>query len=164
MFFTSVTNMEYTNYANFNVVTVTGRIVRSGIANGQYGEFLSVQIATTLTKDGQTAKVTFTDTGSLKSLFEAGHLGTGRQVTVTGHLAEIKSTYEENGETVLSTWPELHLANVQILDGGLGAKPKSDTGATNKRVVVKRKVAGADAPAPVDQAPAMAGTTEEMPY
>ena len=153
---------DYTNYANFNVVTVTGRIVRSGIANGKYGEFLSVQMATTLTTDGQTAKVTFTDTGSLKKLFEAGHLGQGRQITLTGHLAEIKSTYEENGETVLATWPELHLTNVQILDGGLGAKPKSGTeGATNKRVVVKRKVAGAEAPAPVDQAPKVEA---EMPY
>jgi len=155
--------MEYTNYASFNCVNFAGRIIRSGLFKGQYGEFLSVQLASTLTKDGQVAKITFTakEGEAVFKMFENGLLDKGRQVTLTGHLAGIEATYEENGETLLSSWPELKLTNVTILDGGLGAKPASQTTKGAKTVVVKRKVASSEAPAPVDEAPKV---TAEMPY
>ena len=150
---------DYTNYAQFNTVTFTGRIVRSGIHTGQNGEFLSVQVASTMTNDGQTAKVSFTDNAGLLSLFKLGHLDKGRQITLTGHLSQVKATYtDSDGNEVLSDWPELCLTGVQIPTGGLGPKPNADRPASKAgKVVIKRKgTAPTEQAAPVDAAP--------MPY
>ena len=132
---------EFTNYAQLNTVTVTGRIVRSGVHTGQNGEFLSVQVAHTMTTDGQTAKVSFTDNAGLLSLFKLGYLDKGRLVTLTGHLSQVKATYTDaNGDEVLSDWPELCLTGVQIPTGGLGPKPNADRPASKAgKVVIKRK-------------------------
>ena len=152
---------QYTNYAQMNAMTVTGRIIRSNAVDGKNGEFLSVQVASTLTTDGQTMKITFTDNAGLLSLFKLGHLDKGRMVTLTGHLAEIKATYTNDaGEEVLSDWPEVVMTGVVIPTGGLGPKPADKTIAKRGKVIVKRSVAKSDAAAPVDAAPAV----EEMPY
>ena len=147
--------MEFTNYAQFNTMTVTGRIVRSTAVNGQNGEFLSVQVASTMTNDGQTMKVSFTDNAGLLSLFKLGHLDKGRLVTLTGHMSQIKASYTNaNGDEVLSDWPEVVLTGVQIPTGGLGPKPNADRTATKAgKVIVKRTVSKSDVEAPIDAAP-----------
>ena len=147
--------MEFTNYASFNTCTFAGRIVRSTLVNGKNGEFVSVQVASTMTTDGQTAKVSFTDNQGLLSLFKLGHLDKGRMVTLTGHLSEIKASYTNaDGEEVLADWPELVMTGVQIPTGGLGPKPNADRPVTKAgKVVIKRSGAKPEEAAPVDAAP-----------
>ena len=148
-------HMEFTNYAQMNTLCVTGRIVRSGVHAGPKGEFLSVQVASTMTNDGQTMKVSFTDNAGLLSLFKLGHLDKGRLVTLTGHMSQIKASYTNaNGDEVLSDWPEVVLTGVQIPTGGLGPKPNADRTATKAgKVIVKRTVSKSDVEAPIDAAP-----------
>ncbi len=119
----------YTNYAQFNTVTVTGRIFHSEVPKGR--DFLSVSVISTLTKDGQEVEFTFTNNNGLKALFEKGFLNKGRVVTITGHIATCGETYTKGGETLLKRRPEIHMTGVQILDGGLGADPSKKTKAAN---------------------------------
>ena len=140
----------YTNYAQFNTVTVTGRIFHSEVPKGR--DFLSVSVISTLTKDGQEVEFTFTNSNGLKSLFEKGFLSKGRVVTITGHIATCGETYQKDGETHLRKRPQIHMTGVQILDGGLGPAPIKDSEAkpvaSGRRVITHKT-------APVDATPAL---------
>ena len=143
-----------TNYSQFNALTVTGRIVRSAAVDGANGRFLAVELASTATKDGQVIKYTFTNNNGLLSLFDKGHLDKGRQLTVTGHIAEITSVYtDKNGDAVLMDWPEVKLIGATVLEGGLGAKPAADTAA--KPAAKTRVVRRPKQDTPVDATPAL---------
>ena len=147
---------QMTNYSQFNALTVTGRIVRSAAVDGANGRFLSVELASTATKDGQVVKYTFTNNNGLLSLFDKGHLDKGRQLTVTGHIAEVVAVYtdKKTGETVLMDWPEIKLIGATVLEGGLGAKPASDSAVkpAAKTRVVRRP---SQQETPVDETPAL---------
>ena len=144
---------EYTNYASFNTFTVQGRIFHSEVKTGQYGDFLSVNVISTLVKDGAEVIITFTDNADLLSLAQKGHLDKGRMVTVTGRLNGVSEVYtNKQGEPQQRRRPEIAMKQVSILDGGLGAKPREEgrTTVTPNQVVNAVK---ADAEVAVDQAP-----------
>jgi len=140
----------YTNYAQFNTVSVTGRIFHSEIVN-KNGGFLSVSVISTLSEDGQEVEFTFTNSNGLMALANKDGLPNGRIVTLTGHITTCSETYEKNGETLLLKRPKIHMTGVQILDGGLGPIPNKEvSNASNnvRKVSIKKS-------APVDAAPEM---------
>ena len=61
--------MTQTRYANFNALTVTGRIFNAEVVEGASGDFLSVSVISTATKDGEDLVYTFTNNNGLLSLF-----------------------------------------------------------------------------------------------
>ena len=140
----------YTNYAQFNTVSVTGRIFHSEIVE-KNGGFLSVSVISTLSEGGQEVEFTFTNSNGLMALANKGGLPNGRIVTLTGHITTCSETYEKNGETLLLKRPKIHMTGVQILDGGLGPIPNKEvSNASNnvRKVSIKKS-------APVDAAPEM---------
>ena len=140
---------DYTNYASFNTFTVQGRILHSEVKTGQYGDFLSVSAISTLVRDGAEVTITFTDNAGLLALAQKGHLDKGRQVTLTGRLGGVSETYiNKQGEVQMRQRPEITMTQVSILDGGLGAKPRSTM--TPNQVV---RGAKAEAQPEVDAAP-----------
>jgi len=143
----------YTNYAQFNTVSVTGRIFHSEIVN-KNGGFLSVSVISTLSEDGQEVEFTFTNSNGLMALANKGGLPNGRIVTLTGHITTCSETYEKNGETLLLKRPKIHMTGVQILDGGLGPIPNKDVNIASNNV---RKVSTKKS-APVDSTPEMVGS------
>ena len=157
---------EYTNYAQFNVLSVTGRISSARVVQYDGSEFLSVNVITTLTKDGQEMDVVFTNGNGLLALHKKGFFGSGRQVTLTGHITEVSQYYtkaDENGvvEAFPRKRPQVKMNAVQVLDGGLGPTPKKD-GAANQ-VVPAKITFKTDSPAPaVDKTPVM--TAEEAGF
>jgi len=140
----------YTNYAQFNTVSVTGRIFHSEIVN-KNGGFLSVSVISTLSEDGQEVEFTFTNSNGLMALANKDGLPNGRIVTLTGHITTCSETYEKNGETLLLKRPKIHMTGVQILDGGLGPIPNKEVSNASNNV---RKVSTKKS-APVDAAPGM---------
>jgi len=110
-------------YAQFNAITVTGRIFHAEIPKGR--DFLAVTVISTLENDGQSINFTFNNSNGLKALFEKGFLAVGRTVTITGHVNRVAETYEKDGKLLMKARPEIHLKGVQILDGGLGPMPKA---------------------------------------
>jgi len=135
---------ELRNYAQMNTFTVQGRVLNAEVVLGQYGDFLAVTVITTGETDGQEFTVKFNDSGSILGLQKAGWLPSGRMVTVTGHIASIRETYEKDGNINLLKRPELKLTSVIIPDGALGPMPKDKMPTTVNQVVSQ---------APVDAAP-----------
>ena len=116
---------EMTSYSQFNSLTITGRVFNAEIVRTASGEFLSVSVISTLMKDGPEMVVTFTNSNGLMGLYNSGWLPVGRQVTLTGHIADTKFVYTDKTGTVRTLKrPELKLVNAQIMEGGLGAMPK----------------------------------------
>lgn len=118
---------NYTNYANFNALTVTGRVSDLKILKGQYGESLVVTMITTLETDGAETNVLFTNKNGLMTMFKNGNLEVGRQLTVTGHIKSIEQVYTDKGGAVrMLKRPRVSLKQAQVLDGGLGPAPKKE--------------------------------------
>jgi len=117
---------EYTNYAQFNQFTATGRISHAEVVPMESGEFLSVSIITTLMKDGPEVEITFTNSNGLLALNKKGYFGKGREVTITGHVASVEQTYldKKSGQTMMKKRPEIHLIGANVPEGGLGRMPK----------------------------------------
>tara|TARA_B100000427_G_scaffold328911_1_gene343268 strand:+ start:4293 stop:4868 length:576 start_codon:yes stop_codon:yes gene_type:complete len=121
----------FKNYADFNTVTVTGRIHNAEIPQGR--DFLAVTVITNLETEGGQMTVTFNNSNGLKSLFEKGFLPVGRVVTVTGRINGVTEVYQDNnGDLLTLKYPRIHLTGVQILDGGLGPMPESSRNASRK--------------------------------
>ena len=119
---------DYTNYANFNALTVTGRVMDLKVLKGQYGESLVVTMITTLETDGEETNVVFSNKNGLMTMYKNGKLDTGRQLTVTGHISKIEQVYTDKGGAVrLLKRPRLSLKQAVVLDGGLGPAPKKET-------------------------------------
>ena len=135
---------ELRNYAQMNTFTVQGRVLNAEEVEGKYGNFLSVTVITTGETDGQEFTVKFNDSGSILGLQKAGWLPSGRMVTVTGHIASIRETYEKDGQINLLKRPEVKLTSVIIPDGALGPMPKEKMPNTVNQVVSQ---------APVDKTP-----------
>ena len=119
---------EYTNYAQFNSITVTGRISNAEIVTRDGSEFLSVTVISTLVKDGKAVNFTFTNSNGLLSLFKKDGLPKGREITFTGHIKDVTEVYFDKklGQTKLLSRPRISLDGVMIPDGGLGRMPKSE--------------------------------------
>ena len=116
-----------TRYAQFNALTVTGRIFNAEIAtNPKNGEqFLSVSVISTAMKDGADLVYTFTNNNGLMGLYNKGYFCAGRQVTITGHIANVSEVYTtKTGEVRLRKRPEIKLVGVTVLEGGLGPMPQ----------------------------------------
>ena len=144
-------NAQYKVYAQFNSFTVNGRILASEIVSRPEKDFLSVTLITAPADDSEGLTVTFTDSNGLMKLAKAGGLPVGRMVTLTGHIHSVHETYldKKSGEMVLLKRPRIHLRDVAIPTGGLGATPRKEENAirpTAGTVVAKRVVADATPP------------------
>ena len=118
--------MAQTQYASFNSLTVTGRIASSDVVARPDGDFLSITIYSTCSKNGETLAYSFTNSNGLLALARTGALPVGREVTLTGHINGIRTAYKaKDGSVKLLKKPEVKLTSVQILDGGLGRMPQS---------------------------------------
>ena len=145
---------QYTNWANHNVFTFTGRVMDAHLIDGQYGESLSVTMITTLETDGAEMNVQFTNKNGLMTMFKNGNLVTGMVLTATGHISKVEQVYVDkaDGATKLLKRPRLTLKAATVFDGGLGPKPKKEAMPSTPNQVI--------ATAPVDPTP----STEEIPY
>ena len=115
-------------YAQFNVLTITGRVSHAEVVEGKYGEFLAVTVLTELVNDGKTVAVQFNNTNGLLGMVKKGHELKGRLVTVTGHLEGFTELYfdKKAGKTKRLQRPRLNLGQAQVLPGGLGAGKKRE--------------------------------------
>ena len=116
------------SYAQFNTLTITGRVYHTEIVNGQYGEFLAVTLMTELQDDGNSVCVQFNNTNGLLALAKKGWLNKGRRVTVTGHLKSFTELYfnKQLGKTKRLKNARLVLDKAVVFDGGLGPAKKAD--------------------------------------
>ena len=160
---------QMTAYAQFNSLTLTGRVFATKVVEGKNGQFLAVTLITNIAND-RSVTVTFNDSEGIMKLEANGKLPIGRIVTIQGTLDGVRETYVKNGEPVMLTRPEIKLVGTSIPRGGLGALPKSAQ--NTKRVIAGTPVkvgtpvsdltpesdysdSSADAAvAPVDEAPA----------
>ena len=124
--------MAQTRYASHNVLTVTGRIYNAEIVDGKDGKFLSVSVISTCTKDGEDVVYTFNNSNGLMTLHSKGQFNKGREVTVTGHIAGIRTAYRtKDGAVKLLKTPEVRLLGAVVLEGGLGRLPQDTTKSEN---------------------------------
>ena len=115
-------------YAQFNTLTITGRVSHTELVESKNGEFLAVTLLSDLKDDGSAVAVTFNTSNGLMSLSKKGFLNNGRMVTVTGHLDSFTELYFDAklGKTRRLKRAKLHLVQAQVLAGGLGPAKKSD--------------------------------------
>ena len=142
-------SQQYTNWANHNVLTFSGRVMDAHLISGKYGESLSVTMITTLETDGAEMNVQFTNKNGLMTMFKNGNLVTGMMLTVTGHVSKVEQVYVDkaDGNTKLLKRPRLTLKAATVFDGGVGPKPKKEVMPSTPNQVI--------ATAPVDAAPAL---------
>ena len=116
------------SYAQFNSLTITGRVSHAELVEGKYGEFLAVTLLTELKDDASAIAVQFNNTNGLLSLYKSGWLNNGRSVTVTGHLESFTELYfdKKSGKTKRLQRPRLQLSKAVVFDGGLGPAKKAD--------------------------------------
>ena len=119
---------EQRTYAQFNSLTITGRVSHAELVEGQYGEFLAVTLLTELKNDATAVAVQFNNTNGLLSLYKSGYLNNGRLVTVTGHLESFTELYfdKKSGKTKRLQRPRLQLSKAVVFDGGMGPGKKAD--------------------------------------
>ena len=115
-------------YAQFNTMTITGRVSHTELVKSKTDEFLHVRLLSDLKDDGEAVAVTFNTSNGLMSLSKKGFLNNGRMVTVTGHLDSFSELYfdAKMGKTRRLKRAKLHLVQAQVLSGGLGPAKKSD--------------------------------------
>ena len=151
------------SYADFNNITVAGRVSNVDIVTGQYGEFLAVTVLSNVGND-DAVSIIFNDSKGLLALHKSGWLPVGRQVTLVGRLRGISETYtdKQSGETVMRKRPQIELEEVSIPKGGLGAMPlEKAPGAAPKRGMVVTRPASNEAP--VDETPELVAAAPK-PY
>ena len=115
-----------TAYAQFNSLTLTGRVFATKVVDGKNGKFLAVTLITNIAND-RSVTVTFNDSQGIMALEANGKLPVGRIVTIQGTLDGISETYIKDGAPVMRKRPEVKLVGTSIPRGGLGAMPKSAT-------------------------------------
>ena len=120
--------MSKSSYAQFNTLTITGRLSHAELVNGQYGEFLAVTLLTELVDEASAVAVQFNTTNGLLSLYKKGWLTNGRRVTVTGHLESFTELYldKKTGKRRMLQRPRLQLSKAVVFDGGLGPAKKEE--------------------------------------
>ena len=117
-------------YAQFNTLTITGRLSHAEMVENNGNSWGAVTLLTELQDDGTTVAVTFNTTNGLMSLYKSGWLNNGRRVTVTGHLASFAQVYlDKAGTPQVLKRPRLHLTKAVVFEGGLGPAKKEDSSA-----------------------------------
>ena len=119
---------SYKTYAQFNTITITGRLSHAEVVEGNNGDYLAVTLISELTDGSEGVAVQFTTSNGLMSLFNSGYLNKGRMITVTGHLNKFEETYfnKKTGKRAILQRPRLTLGQAQVLHGGLGAGAKRE--------------------------------------
>ena len=113
----------YPNFKDFNQVVVEGRVQHSEVKAGEYGEYVSVTVITTLKDGEQGIAVTFRSSNGILKLAKGGHLMNGRRVHITGQISGFNTHYvNKDGVIVQLTRPRMDLTSPALT---LGAKPKS---------------------------------------
>jgi hypothetical protein len=117
-----------TSYAQFNTLTITGRVNHAEIVTGQYGEFLALTLLSELVSDAEPIAIKIRSNNGLMKAFHNGNLPNGRRLTVTGHLSGMSELFlnKTTGKRAVRKRPEISMTNVVIMDGGYGPKPKAD--------------------------------------
>ena len=128
------------SYSNFNSCTFQGRIFDATIAEGKYGEFVSITVITNLSDDTDGVTVTFNNSNGLLTLAKKGYLTKGRMVHITGHISGVTEVYEKDGVTQLLKRPRLSL-DPNTAQMVLGATAKAD--ASERGVVTVKRTADA---------------------
>jgi hypothetical protein len=114
-------------YAQFNTLTVTGRIFHAEIAYKDGSEFVAVSVISTASNDGADIEYKFNNSNGLMNLFKKGYFCEGRQVTITGHIKDVSAYWITNaGEIRPLKRPAIQLSGVNVLDGGLGPMPNAE--------------------------------------
>lgn len=154
-----MTNTQ-TRYAQFNALTVTGRIFNAEVVPQRDGsQFLAVSVISTATKDGADLVYKFNNENGLMSLHQKGFFGKGREVTITGHIKNVSEVYTDNsGQVRMRKRPEISLIGVTVLEGGLGPIPKAEN---NVRAVAGSVVTQVGTPA-IDETPDYSDETEQV--
>lgn len=133
-------------YAQFNSLSITGRVSHIELVNHNDSEFLAISLLTELKDDGEAVSVTFNiSTPQLMGLYKKGHLNNGRMLTVTGHLDSFTELYFDAklGKTRRLKRAKMALKQAQVLAGGLGPAKRADS------------VVDQDADLEIDEAPAI---------
>lgn len=118
--------MSDKTYAQFNSMTITGRLSFAEMVEHDGRSWLSVTLLSELVDDSRAVAITFNTTNGLMSLYNSGWLNAGRLVTVTGHVASFSEVYfnKKTGKREMLKRPRLHLTKAQVFDGGLGPAKK----------------------------------------
>ena len=143
--------MAKSSYAQFNTLTITGRLSHAELVDGQYGEFLAVTLLTELVDEAAAVAVQFNTTNGLLSLYKKGWLTNGRRVTVTGHLESFTELYldKKTGKRRMLQRPRLQLSKAVVFDGGLGPSKREEVVASDE--------------VEIDDAPAIPAKGEQKP-
>jgi hypothetical protein len=139
---------DYKSYAQFNSLTITGRVSHAELRTYKDSEFLSVTLISDLVTEGQGVAVQFTNSNGMMAMFkEDSNNLLGRLITVTGHLAEFTETYinKKTDKREMLKRPRLTLKQAQVFSGGYGARKKAEVEETGEVMEYK---------APVDSTPA----------
>ena len=125
------TSNDKKTFADFNALTITGRVSFAEVRDGQYGEFLSLTVLSDLVSDGEAISINIKSSNGLLDTFKKSNRDwTGRTITVTGHLSGFSETYfdTKTGKTGIRRRPELKLSNAVVMSGGYGAYKKEEAG------------------------------------
>ena len=112
------------SYANFNTLTVTGRIFAIEAVSNNGDEWLAVTLISNLADDDGGVTFTF-NTKTMFGLYNADKLPVGREITIVGHLKSVTETWfdKKSGSRKLLKRPNMHLDGVSIPTGGFGRMP-----------------------------------------
>ena len=120
---------DYKSYAQFNSLTITGRLSHAEVREHNGSEFLSVNLISDLITDGKGITVQFTNSNGMMAMFKDGKLNNGRLITVTGHMTEFCETYfnKKTGKREMLQRPRLTLKQAQVFSGGYGPGKKAES-------------------------------------
>ena len=112
-------------YAQFNTLTIVGRVYHKEDYTYQGKELTKLILATELKNDGESYRVEFT----IDDRQMAEYFTKGRYVTVTGHLNGVEEIFFDKkvGKTRRHAMPLLKLSKVSVMPGGYGAVKKQDS-------------------------------------
>ena len=137
-----------------------GRIFAARIQSNNDGDFLSCSVITNLVNGDNGVTVEFTNSNGLMKLYENGKLPVGREVTLTGHISDVTSTYIKDGQVFDLKRPCIRLRDANIFTGGLDRMPKDKQESAQSAPRRVPAAVGADsdtdANPPVDETPAVA--------
>ena len=103
-----------TRWADANTMTFNGRVFNAELVDGRYGQFVALDIITRPVKDDDDSQlVVHLNSSQLVPFFEAGGIPNGRNVTVTGNMTSLETTYtnKETGEVMLLRRPRINLGD-----------------------------------------------------
>ena len=139
---------DFKSYAQFNSLTITGRVSHAELRTYKDSEFLSVTLISDLITDGAGVAVQFTNSNGMMAMFKEDPKNLlGRLITVTGHLSEFTETYINKTTTKreMLKRPRLTLKQAQVFSGGYGAKKKTEVEESGEVMDYKAPVDTAEA-------------------